>query len=159
MLTATIKVSFINQVKPGKKKGSIKTADDVLYGCWPDKLALFTPGSTYEITYDEQTFNGAIYKDIKSAKLIQAAPAVGGGNGAATSGGYGTYRETSATDAQRMFVTAIVKAAVQAGTVTLSAESLTHAVQEARLAWDQTFGAATVTKPPKRDDMNDDISY
>lgn len=155
--TITAKVSFINQPKPGKKKGSIKTDSNLLIGCWPDKLALFQAGGTYEIEYSEQTVNGVTYKNVEKAKQVAApTPATNGAAG----GGYNTYRQTDPLDAERMFVTAVVRAAIQAGVLPIEATNLANAVNECRRAWNATFGAkqAAITKT-SNPDMEDSIPF
>ena len=53
MKTVDVNISFVNPPKPGKKMGSIKTKDNVLYWVYADKLAQFSPGMhTIEYTDD-----------------------------------------------------------------------------------------------------------
>ena len=50
---ATVTVRYVNDPKPGKKMGSIKSTDDVYYGAWPNQLRQFESGQTYDIEYEE----------------------------------------------------------------------------------------------------------
>ena len=137
MPTATITVKWVNQPKPGKKKGSIKTADDQIFGVWADKLGNFQQNGIYDIEYDTEDWNGQTYKTIKSAALKgQASRPMGRGPMAP--------RETSMKDAERMFVCSLINAAIQAGKVEFTGASLETAVNGLRRVWANTFGAAEV---------------
>jgi len=54
--TANVDISFINPAKPGKRMGSIKTRDNVLFWVYSDKLAQFRTGPcTIEYSDDAGT--------------------------------------------------------------------------------------------------------
>jgi hypothetical protein len=137
MPTGTITVKYVNPPKAGKKKGTIKSADGQMFGVWADKLNEFTPDMIYEIEYSEEAWNGQTYRTISKATPKTPAPA-SNGNGAK----YNSYRETSPTDAERMFVCSLLNAAISAGKLQLSAESLVAAIKTTRAAWTQTFGTS-----------------
>jgi hypothetical protein len=146
--TKIVTISFVNQPKqPGGKKGTIKTKDNEIYGVWADKLANFQPGKTYEIKFEESEYNGKTYRTVTNwtEKTAEQPPAGNGsGNG---NGGQQYYRPTSPVDAERMFVTSLVNAGVQAGKVNFSGVEIAAAVNAAREAWQQTFGAGQAEEP------------
>lgn len=158
MKTETIQVKFVNPPKAGKKKGSIKDSNDNIYGAFPNILSQFTAGAAYEVTYSEEDWNGATWKTIKSVKKVADAPA-GNGPGPSSS----TYRETSSKDAERMWVTAVVRAGIQGGQIQFNDEALTMAVNDARKAWRNTFGKsdapAQAPKPSASEELNDSIDF
>jgi hypothetical protein len=111
MPAATITVQYVNPPKVGKVNGSVKDASGVYYGVRPANLANFQQGGVYDITFSEKTLNnGTVYRTVETVSPSQTAtpPRPSGG------GGGNTYRETSAADKASMFVTALMKAAVQA---------------------------------------------
>lgn len=140
MPTATITAKYVNPPKEGKKKGSVKTADDQMFGVWADKISHFQVGGIYDIEYTEETGqDGKVWKTIKTAtKKGESRPTFGGG------GARNSYRETSAKDAERMFVCSILNAAIAAGKVEFSGEKLRFAVNGLRSVWADTFAADEV---------------
>ncbi len=136
MPTGTITVKYVNQPKAGKKKGSIKTADGQMFWVWANKLPEFTPDMIYEIEYSEEQWNGETFRTVTKATPKTTPPVQS--NGVRTN----TYRETSPTDAERMFVCSLLNAAIAAGKLQLSAESLVAAIKTTRAAWQHTFGAS-----------------
>lgn len=135
MPTITLTVKYVNPPKPGKKRGSIKDTDDQMFGVFPDKLHLFETGKTYEVEYTSNEVGGVVYNTVKSATpLATSAPRnIPIGNG-------GSYKETSARDAERMFVCSILNAAVQGQQVEFNHQRVLAAVQFLRGIWQQTFG-------------------
>jgi hypothetical protein len=139
MPTMTMTVRYVNPPKPGKQRGSIKGTDDQIVGVFADKLHLFREGETYEIEYTETSANGTTYRNVKSATAVEApAPT----SEAAASPAYSSYRETSPTDAKRMFVCANLSALIRAGEVKNDKASLWNATQLLCSLWDHTFGEA-----------------
>jgi hypothetical protein len=158
MLNGTITVKYVNPPKAGKKRGSVKTDDDQLYGVWPELMDLFQPGGVYDIVFEETVSNGETYRNIKKAKLAparypakvgQAASGFASGlpddqrsapvRSAAPKGDY--YKETSPRDAERMFVCSILNAAIQAGQLYIDDIPRMKATTEAFLSiWRETFG-------------------
>jgi hypothetical protein len=112
MPTTTMTVKYVNPPKAGKQRGSIKATDGQILGVFADKLHLFEPGSTYEIEYTETISNGVTYRNVKSATVIAAPADTPTPPAPATFHG---YRETSPTDAKRMFVCANLTALIRAG--------------------------------------------
>ena len=81
-------------------------------------------GNRYEIEFDESEFNGRTYR-----KIIKAQPV--GGNAS-----------VRFNDAEQQFVCSVLNAAISAGKLQLSIESLIAAIKTTRAAWANTFGAS-----------------
>jgi hypothetical protein len=139
MPTMTMTVRYVNPPKLGKQRGSIKGIDDQILGVFADKMHLFEPGQTYEIEYTETASNGVTYRNVKSATAVATPPAV---TEAAPAAAYNRHRETSPTDAKRMFVCANLSALIRAGEVKNDKASLWNATQLLCSLWDHTFGEA-----------------
>lgn len=170
MATTTITVNEIRPPKPGGKKYVLVDTSGDFYYLWPDAAAQYQVGQSYDINYTASNFRGSTIRNVDSgqpsaAPPQQARPRQGATGQAAGSGGYNTYRETSATDAERMMVTALVRAGVQAGSVALNEQDLTNAINDCRAAWRNTFGnpgqraMGPAGPAPRRMDMNDDIPF
>jgi hypothetical protein len=167
MPTATVQVMYVNAAKPPRKRHTIKDSKSQLWGLEnPALLTVFKPGATYNVEYEISHYQGAEYRNISSATLVDTGPAP---NGAA---GGGTYRETSEKDSARMWKTAVLRAFIQQGQVQLSAEGIVAAVREIEIAYKNTYGklaAGATTQPakpspapapqPAHDDMNDEIPF
>lgn len=150
MPTVTLTVKYVNPPKPGKNRGSIKDTDDVIYGVFGDKLHQFEAGKTYDIDYTEQDVNGVTYRTVKSVTpLSSGAPK---SSASTPSSGGGSYRETSARDAERMFVCSILNAAIQGQQVEFNRQRVGAAVAMLRGVWQETFGQADgITLPQQRE--------
>jgi hypothetical protein len=142
MGTTTLTVKLINP--PGSTgRGSIVGTDDQRLGIFPEKVALFEVGKTYEVEYTETDRNGKTLRNVKSAKQVagpspqaqQQAPAANGhGNG------NGHYRQTDPVDAERMFVTKLLGDAITSGAVKFEKQELWSATQMLRGLWKHSFG-------------------
>lgn len=141
MPTIRMCVKYVNPPKPGKQRGSIKGTDDTFIGCFPDKLALFEPGRTYDIEVTETESNGVTYQNVKSAKPVETAPAAAAASTPAN--GNNSYRETSASDARRMFVCSQLNALIRSGEVKNDKAQLWTTTQMLCALWDHTFGEAS----------------
>lgn len=64
---AVVTVQYVNPAKQQGKSGSIKDVDGQFFSVWPNMLAMFQPGGTYEIEFTETVKNGVMYRDIKRA--------------------------------------------------------------------------------------------
>ena len=64
---ATVTIQFVNPAKQQGKPASIKDTDGQFFSVWPDKLAQFQPGETYDIEYTEKVVNGVVYRNVKNA--------------------------------------------------------------------------------------------
>ncbi len=158
MPTATIVAKYVNPPQEGKKNGTIKTPEGVYYGIPSNWVAQFTQGASYDVEYKENDFKGKTYKTITKFAMSQAAPAqASGGTG-------GTYRETSQTDAERMFTCSLLNAFIQSGKVDLSVEDLAGATETLRDVWRLTFGKDGAAKKPNakpslQESIGDEIPF
>jgi hypothetical protein len=142
MPTTTLTVKLINP--PGSTgRGSIVGTDDQRLGIFPEKVALFEVGKTYEVEYVETDRNGKTLRNVKSAKPIAAASPQQGQQTAAASqpsgSGNGYYRPTSPEDSERMFVCATLTALIRAGEVKNDKAQLFHTTNMLRLLYQHTF--------------------
>jgi len=64
---AVVTVQYVNPAKQPGKSGSIKDVDGQFFSVWPNMLAMFQPGGTYEIEFTERVKAGVMYRDIKRA--------------------------------------------------------------------------------------------
>ena len=174
MATTTITVREIRPPKPGGKKYVVVDVRGDFYYIWPNEAGNYQVGQTYDINFSSQDFRGSTIRSIESATASSAppqqAPAPRPANGQATgSGGYNTYRETSAADKLSMFVTAIVKAGIQSGQVQFNDEAIAIAIQQVvngyRDGWTtarqqvQQPAPAPRPAPAPSNDMDDDIPF
>jgi hypothetical protein len=139
MPSTTMTIKLINP--PGSTgRGSIVGTDDQRLGIFPEKVALFEVGKTYEIEYTETDRNGKTLRNVKGAKQVagptpqalQASPPAPTGNG--------HYRQTDPVDAERMFVTKLLGDAITSGAVKFDKQELWSATQMLRGLWKHTFG-------------------
>ncbi len=131
-------VKYVNAPKDGKKRGSIKGTDDSFIGAFPDKLAMFEPGKTYDIEVSETESNGVTYRNVKSATPVDVPISP-----AASTNGSGSYRPTCPTDAKRMFVCAQLSALIRSGEVKNDKRQLWETTQMLCSLWDHSFGEAS----------------
>ena len=142
----TVTVQYVNPAKPGKKTGSIKVTDGRYIDVWPDKLDQFEQNGTYSILTEQREFNGKTYYSLKG--MADSAPAPKTNGAAPTPAREATPlkpvplapRETSARDAERMFVCSLLNAAIQANQIEVGGPELGSVVQALRQTWQQTFG-------------------
>lgn len=100
MPVATVTVDFVNEPKPGKKFGSIKTKELAYVSVKPEDLNKFTKGSQYQIEYTE-TAEG--YKNfVRVVGTSSTAPKNGSHNG---------------EQSRYIFITGVVGRAVGSGNV------------------------------------------
>lgn len=156
--TATVTVAFVNPPKAPRKSGTIKDSDGQYFSAWPDKLAQFRAGETYEIEFTEKKLDsGIVARDIKTARpvatvstplqgehTVNAAvrevvtkpkPAAQPTNGATY------YRPTAPRDAERMFVCGTLQACIKTGRIEFTEDALINTINALRDAWAATFGA------------------
>ncbi len=146
-MTATVR--YVNQPKPGKQNGSIKLTDDTFLGVRPNMLSVFSPGTTYDIEFEEREWQGQMYKTVKTAK---PASQTNGATTAPQAGGAPVRASWSPKDSEHAFVTKVLGDAVRSGKLDLTAETLTKAVRMLRVvhkegfagsvgqAWDEEIG-------------------
>lgn len=143
MPTATIEVAYVNQPKPGKKKGSVKAANGEIYGVWPSDLGRFQVGQQITFNYEESTFNGQTYKSAKFPKGAPPAPTPM----AASSG---------PAKSEEMFVMGVIGRTLQGTGSFPDPVELTNWVKAARMAWRDGFSNKTAEK---FSDLNDEIPF
>lgn len=152
----TITVQRIIQPTGNRKSHSVKDIDGVMYGVWPDKIALFREGESYDIEYK---VNERGFRDITKVQMIARAappredrepaprsapsqrvepphPATSpNGNRA---GEY--YRPTSPRDSKNMFVCKIVGDFIRTGRIEVNREHIALVITEVAAAYDMTRG-------------------
>lgn len=139
MPTATINVQYVNQPKPGKKQGSVKTVDGQFYGVDPTQLGQFAPGGTYNIEYDTHTFQGKEYKTFRRMDgVLPLQPPV------QHSG------RPAQTQSVEMFTMGIIGRALQGSGTIPDRETLTTWVKTCRWSWIDGF--ASISKPDEAPD-------
>ena len=118
MHTETIQVQYVNPPNPGGKKGSINSTDGKLFGVWANKLSEFKPNETYAVEYPEEEWRGQTYRTITKAALEANRTA-----SPSTQPSRNSHRETSPTDAERMFICSLLKAEIGSGKLSLNAKT------------------------------------
>lgn len=150
MPVANIVVAYVNQPKPGAKKGSIKTESGEMFGVWPEKLGLFSQGGKYTIEFGVDSVNGKDYKTVKrvieGAGVNQTAANLGRGGG---------------TTAAEMFVMGLMNRAYQNTGAPPLEDTAYEQILGLRSAWERAW--ATDLKPkvekPLSQELNDDIPF
>lgn len=146
MQTATIEVTYVGPPKEGKQYGFIKGADNATFPVKSDRIREFEAGNTYELGYTEAP-NG--FKNIIGVKRIVAQTAPQGDftqisepKAAAKPQAqqYWQPKPTSPRDGKRMYITAIMKAAVKGHQVPLTREGMAAALRAVSDAFDDVFG-------------------
>jgi hypothetical protein len=155
MPSTTISVQYVNPVKPGKKNGTIKTADGQLYLVDPTQLGQFQPGQTYTIEYDVETSRTGtewkIFRRMDSGGIHQAPQATTAP---------GTAGKPSHTQAVEMFTMGVIGRAMQGVGTLPDREILTTWVESLVRAWEDGFARARVSQtligdyPGKVNQMN-----
>jgi len=140
---ARITVKYINEVKPGKKNGSIKGTEDDIYGVPPHMLADFKVGATYTVDYSERVFNGQTYKTVTTSQMVSEAPreAFGGGK----------YAPVGDATAERIFVCGALNAHISSGQAEISSVYIGNVVNILREVW-----RTEMAGPPRNADMDGD---
>lgn len=151
---------------PAKTQGkpaTIKDADGISYGIWPDKAGIVQEGGRYEISFAKNVTGGVTYRNIQNIRAAEGpgpapeqftggqqqnaarqpaspppahqAQPQGSGNGG---GNY--YRPTSPRDSERMFVCSTLNAYIQTGRVDPHRDHIAAIIIELRAAYAKTFG-------------------
>ncbi len=143
---AVITAAYVNPPKPGKKNGTIKGADEILWLAKPPILAQFQQGGQYKISYEEYTIQGTSFKEIKAAEQVGVAPTATGSRSSA--------RQDDGL-AERIFVCGAINATLSNPTIDplkLSHGESVGLVRHWRDVWANTFG-----KSPAKGDMDGDL--
>ncbi len=164
MPTATIEAKYINTPQPGKKMGSIKSADGTYYGVAPELLPQFKQGGVYEIFFEDREWQGKTYHTVKTVKATTQTAAAAG-----TVLAQAERARTPDTESRQIFVCALLVAAIKAGQVNiLEASDLIAAVDNSVLARNRLLegGQPKPATAPKtnsqaadEDPMNDEVPF
>ena len=141
---AEITVQYVNEVKPGKKFGSIKTSEGQIYACNPSLLRQFSNGEVCKIEFETWSSGGFnITKKIGTGgtpKPLAAPP----------------RQRTNPVDNEHIFITACLKEFIAAGKVELETTAIVQSVKVIRDAFRFTLGGLETQRD---DDMNDSVPY
>lgn len=74
MPQAIITIAGITPPGTSKKQGKVTDSYGKTWNVWGDKLQNYRMGVTYDITYEENEYNGTKFYLIKTADPVQAAP-------------------------------------------------------------------------------------
>jgi len=136
----TLTIAEIRRPGDGKDRGNIIGIDGKKFGCFREKLPMFSIGNTYDIEVSDGQ-----YQNVKSAKLIAAATSPTADQPASSTpqpngnGSNGYYRPTSPVDAERMFVTATLGAFIKAGKIEPELNKVANAITVLRQAYQRGF--------------------
>ena len=139
VLDKTITVAKINHAAAGKKRNVVISTDGETFGVWPEKIALFKVGNTYDVEIDERVLNGMVLHNITDARPSDK-PA------AATSPDRQAGKQTSrqvrqADNSEQIFVCCALKELIRAGEVKNDKRQLWETTNMLRQLWQHTFGA------------------
>ena len=151
MPVAHVQVAYINQPKPGKKRGSIKSADGVLYAAFPDKLSQVTVGGTYDLKYKDDEYQGVVYHVVEEVKSSTLAASPAAPIAVASRIDDGTP--------ERIFVCGAINALLSNPNfplADLSTARVTELVNNLRRSWAATFGIKDAKTPQPKNDMDGD---
>ncbi len=156
-MSETITVAKVEQPAAGRKQGMVHDTKGGRWKVWADKLANYNVGSTYEVNYKTNTFNGNTFNVIETMALkstgspqqVQAAAA--------------THTQSDDKRSEDIAVLAIVKewvAKIPVG----DTEGLVHALRVARVAWRNSavikqMPSKIESGPQNEADFNDEISF
>lgn len=135
---ATVTCKYVNNPKPGKTFGSIKTPDNTLYWVNTKDVALPVQGSTIAIEYEEQSWGGKPALVVTAIKQPSGVPAA---NGHAPQ-----HSNTALIDAKRMYVTGIVGRALGSGQ--FGATDIGLLTKAACQAFEESFGEKAEAEAP-----------
>lgn len=142
-----ITVQFVNQPKPGKRMGSIKSSEGEYYGCPPTLLGQFRAGEVCKIDFNETPKDGGgTWKNI-TRKIAGAGP---------PPVIQLPRQRTNPGDSEQIYTTALLKEFIAAGKLDLRTDSLVAATNAVREAYRQTFGGV---EKRRDEEMDDSIPY
>ena len=151
-MSETITVAKVEPPAAGRKQGTVHDTKGGRWKVWADKIPLYNIGSTYEVNYKTNNFNGQTFNVIETAKKVGTATPQEATAAAAT------YNVSDEKRSEQIAVLAIVKEWVAKIPVGDTA-GLVHAIRSAREAWKQAYAKPMPTRiesgPP--DDMDDGL--
>lgn len=138
---AEVTIQYVNDPKPGKKMGSIKTAELGYFGVFPNMLRQF---STNEVCRLEYETNGDFKKVTKKLASAVREPTKN------------IRPRSDPAESEQIFAVALAKEFIARGDVTCDTEQLVKLINVCRQTYRQTFGG---TEAQRRDDMQDQVPY
>lgn len=166
MPTETIDIAYVNQPGPGKKLGSLKDTKGEIWGIPPALLGLVSPGSTYEIFYEDREWQGRTYHTVKNIKPVNKLASVANTvveKAGAAAGGKDPFekRPTHPVDARRMFICGAFNAHLNNSNITSEEREMTalgEFLDKLDLLW-RSKAYLGREKTQLADEMDDDIPY
>jgi hypothetical protein len=150
----TITVAIVEHPAAGRKQGTVHDTKGNRWKVWADKIPNYALGSTYEVNYKTNHFNGQTFNVIETAKKIAGATPQEATAAAAT------YNASDEKRSEQIAVLAIVKEWVPQITVGDTA-GLVHAIRVVREAWKQAYAKPLPSKiesgPHPVAEFNDEI--
>ena len=143
MPTAEITVQYLNNPKPGKKMGSVKSSEGDYYNCPPQMLHIFKVGEVCKVEFTERPKEGGGSWKTLVTKL---------GGALSPKGPVPMRAMTNPKDSQQIFMTALLKEMV------IPEDTASGIIQKGRYckeAYQVLFG--TVEKQNTEAEMNDEI--
>ena len=146
---ATIRVAKVFDLKTGRRRGTLKDANGVLWSPWAKDMATYVEGRDYTVEFEINENGGVAYRNIESGRVLAAKSEPQRSSSTVSNGhSIGTrkmndqqfYRPTSPRDAERMFVCSTLNAFIQTGRVDQDVTALTNYVETLRQVWRDTFG-------------------
>ena len=144
MPTAEITVQYINNAKPGKKMGSIKSSEGEYYYCAPTMLHLFQMGEVCKVEFTERPKEGGGTWKTLTTKL-----------GGPMKGPTPIRASTSPKDSQQIFITALLKEYVSLGAIPCDKASIVVAGNQLKGAYQELFGSTE--KQKTEIELNDEL--
>ena len=149
----TITAAYINQPKPGKKWGNIKSdSGEVYFAAW-EKIRNVGSGNNVEGDYQDKSFlDGKAYKYLDSVRIlgsISNSVVQANGNPAPYAGG-------GSVQSMHIFVTGVVGRAMGSGK--FAASDMVELTKNAMTAW-SVLSAPEVTRPATTKDLDDEIPF
>jgi hypothetical protein len=145
MPQVTIIPRYVNEPKPGKKFGTVRTHDDVRYVVPAALIAHFEPGAETVAHVKVQQWSG------ESVNVVESVPGAlpENGSGGISTGTVPVYEPAKPVarhsngngDAERIFVCAALKSLLESGRlVSVDEESLVESIAMLRRVYARTFG-------------------
>jgi hypothetical protein len=150
----TITVAHVEQPAQGRKQGTVIDTHGNKWKVWPDKLANYSPGNTYDITYKVNNFKGFESKVIDNSVMKSAGQAP-------LQAAQPSFLPANYTKDEMIFVCGALNHALGA-TLTLNKVNVLGATNMLREVWAETFARAPVKIKSKVEtgvnpDFNDEI--
>lgn len=137
-----------------KKNWRMKDENGEVYSVPPAIASVIQQGSSYEVFYEESTFNNQVYKMVKSVKQVaQAAPAA-----VATAQRAGGGASQHDGKSEEIFVAMVVGRCIQAGLCQPTRTDMAATGKEARAAY-KAIWWQNPQVAQSEEDMSDSIPF